>query len=143
MEKKYFILPVLLFVVVIGTYLYTKKPTTVEQGINSNDTIQNSGNNTPDEAASDKNSYQNNLSLEIVSPKDGTTVSTSSVNLTGKTNPDADVFINNKQLKADASGNFSSTVSLDEGQNSIIVVVNDNNGNSAEKQVNIILESTQ
>ena len=139
MNKKYFIIPVLLFVVFAAVYLYTKKPN-IEPNMNSNT---GSSVSTDSTQTNNQSSYQSNLTLELTSPKDGSTVTSPTISVTGKTSADADVFVNDKELKADSSGNFSTTITLDEGQNSIVVVANDTNGNSAEKQVNVILESTQ
>lgn len=81
--------------------------------------------------------------LQVDEPADNATVSGTSVKVSGKTIANAFVFINEKELKADAQGNFSTTVALEEGENYILVVAVDNLGNSAEKEILVNLESTQ
>ncbi len=74
------------------------------------------------------------IALTITSPLAGATVKTQSVTLKGKTAPNAEVFVNDTKTMADAEGNFSATVTLDEGENTIVVVANDADGNSTETQ---------
>jgi hypothetical protein len=75
------------------------------------------------------------ISLTISSPFNGSTVTTSKATVKGKTLPKAEVFANEAEGLADANGNFSLSVSLDDGENSIIVTAVDENGNVAEKEV--------
>jgi len=79
----------------------------------------------------------NQITLSITSPANNATVTTATVTVRGKTVPNADVFVNDAQTKSDASGNFSASVTLDEGANPIVVVANDANGNSAEQDFQI------
>ena len=65
---------------------------------------------------------------------------TPSVTVTGKSFPYAEVFINDTEIKADASGNFTAPVTLDEGENIISVMANDENGNSAEQEITVTYE---
>lgn len=80
-------------------------------------------------------SYTSGISLQITQPQPNTTVSNPTITVSGKTSPNADVFVNDKELKANATGNFTTTITLDEGENPIIVVANDADGNSAEQQI--------
>src|SRR5690606_20267990 len=77
------------------------------------------------------------VELTVTTPTENSAVTTSEVTITGKTFPNADVFINDTEIKADSSGNFSSTVTLDEGENSILITSNDEMGNSAEQEVTV------
>lgn len=63
-------------------------------------------------------------------------------NVTGKTSPFAEVFINDQTVKADKDGNFSLKISLDEGENQVLVSANDSDGNVAEQNltVNVTLQ---
>lgn len=74
------------------------------------------------------------IPLSITEPASKTTTS-SSITIKGQTLPNADVAVDDKSVKADSQGNFSAPVTLDEGDNSIIVVANDANGNYAEKEI--------
>jgi len=73
-----------------------------------------------------------NLPLTVISPANGATLSSTLLTLTGKTVPNADVFVNDQTTKADVNGNFSVKLTLDEGQNEIVVNANDANGNVVE-----------
>ena len=81
--------------------------------------------------------------LEIDQQINNTTVASEFLSFTGKTIPDGSVFVNEKELKADAKGNFSASISLYEGQNDIYVVASDDFGNSVEKDFTVNLELTQ
>ncbi|MBI4084371.1 MAG: hypothetical protein HY431_00525 [Candidatus Levybacteria bacterium] len=83
------------------------------------------------------------LTITIASPADQTTVSIATVTVSGTTTPLSDVFINDAELKANSAGNFSTTVTLDEGENTIAVSANDADGNYAEKQITVTYEPAQ
>ena len=76
----------------------------------------------------------NQIALNISSPADGSIVSTPAITIAGNTVPNADVSINDSEIKADAGGNFTFSLQLDEGDNDIVVTANDANGASAEKE---------
>lgn len=77
--------------------------------------------------------------VEVVSPKDGATLNSFQVKLVGKTLPNADVFVNDQEVKVNANGEFSIELTLDEGENIVSVVANDENGNYAEKEITLNL----
>lgn len=77
------------------------------------------------------------IALAIVSPADKDTVSEPRVSVRGRTAPNAEVFINEVETRADASGNFSATVPLEEGENYILVVANDERGSFSEKELTV------
>lgn len=81
--------------------------------------------------------------LQVNEPKNNITVANQAITIIGKTIPNGFVFVNNQEFKADSNGNFSTTVILEEGENYILVVVSDDYGNSAEKDIVVNLESTQ
>lgn len=78
------------------------------------------------------------ISLTVSSPGNNTTTSSESISVKGKTVAGAEVFVNDVETRADASGNFSVTITLDEGENYILVVVNDALGNYSEKELTVI-----
>lgn len=88
------------------------------------------------------NTKSNDLTLTISSPQDNSTVSSSSIMIVGKTVANAEVSVNDIDTKADGNGNFSATVSLDEGDNTVTVVANDLNGNYTEKELTLTLDSS-
>ncbi len=75
---------------------------------------------------------QNQIALTVSSPTKGQQVSLASLVVKGKTAPNADVAVNDKDIKADASGNFQTTITLDEGDNEIFITASDANGNYSE-----------
>ena len=81
--------------------------------------------------------------LTIVSPANGAVVSTSSVVISGKTLPKADVSIGDNELAADVKGNFSATISLEEGENYIAIEAAGDDGNFAEQELLITYEPPQ
>lgn len=95
-----------------------------------------SGQSTPATVASE-------LFLSVSTPLDGATVTTTTVTVRGMTAPRADVFINELEIRADAAGNFSGTLTLDEGENFITVMVNDESGNVAEKYLTVYYSEAQ
>jgi len=85
----------------------------------------------------------NKISLIVSTPDDGSTLSSTAVTVKGKTTPNADVFVNDQTGKADANGNFSIGVTLDEGNNQIVVSANDTVGNATEQDLNVTVSSFQ
>ena len=80
------------------------------------------------------------ISLSISSPLSGSTSKVSKVIVKGKTTPKAEVFVNEAEGIADINGYFSLSVSLDEGENSIIVTAVDESGKVAEKEILVTYE---
>jgi hypothetical protein len=81
--------------------------------------------------------------LTVSGPVNGSTVTTSSVSVKGITTPKAEVFINDKSVIADALGSFSVPVTLDEGENTIVIAANDSNGNYSEQDLIVSYDSGQ
>lgn len=84
-----------------------------------------------------------NIFLEVTEPANNSIVSSSSIPLRGKTVGNTTVFINEQEIKANANGEFSTTVNLDEGENLIYIVAADELGNYIEKEITVILETTE
>lgn len=83
------------------------------------------------------------LTLTITSPVNNTTVKSNTLLVKGKTKPRAEVFVNETEAAADTLGNFSVNVQLDEGENYLIVFVNDEEGNSVEQELTVTYDSGQ
>ncbi|MEK7633941.1 MAG: hypothetical protein AAB437_03805 [Patescibacteria group bacterium] len=81
--------------------------------------------------------------LQVDEPKNNIIVNNPIINISGKTIANAFVFINEQELKADSKGNFSITMTLEEGENYILVVASDDFGNSVEKDILVNLETKQ
>lgn len=76
--------------------------------------------------------------LEIVTPKDESVVQNASVLVQGRTAPDAVVSVNGQPAEVDASGNFSATITLEPGPNSIEVIASDFLDNQDSKVITVI-----
>jgi hypothetical protein len=73
--------------------------------------------------------------LIITSPVPNTVVTTAAVSVTGKTFPNAEVYVNDTDTVADATGLFSATVTLEDGENVLSISANDTDGNVAEQEI--------
>jgi len=78
--------------------------------------------------------------LSIVSPLDKTITNTQTIVVKGKTVPKGEVMVNDKETTADANGNFSVSYGLEEGENPIMIVANDEEGNASEFEMTITYE---
>ena len=107
-----------------------------ETGIQPTDTITN----TKESPITTKIQEVSEITLTVSTPDSGSTTSSSKIQVTGKTSPNAEVFANEAEGIADANGNFSLSVALDEGENSIIVTAVDANGKVAEKEILVTYE---
>lgn len=142
------IIAVLLAVIVVGSGAYVVSK--LQQKQNSGTALENqkmvSDDLSDSQSVSDAESENESapsvseITLTISSPQSGGSVSAPKVAVKGKTSPKAEVFANEAEGLADASGNFSLTVALDEGENSIIVTAVDANGKVAEKEVLVTYE---
>lgn len=76
--------------------------------------------------------------LEIAAPKDQSVVAESSVLVEGRTVPDAVVSVNGQPVEVDASGKFSTRVTLESGPNAIEVIASDFRGNYQPKVITVV-----
>ena len=83
------------------------------------------------------------ITLTVTDPKNQAVVSFSPIVVKGKTIANAQVFVNDAETKADSSGYFSVTLPIDEGENEIIVVANNDNGEYAEQSMVVTLETPE
>jgi len=83
------------------------------------------------------------ISLTITDPTNNSTVTTPTLSIKGVTLPKADVFVNDSEVAADAQGKFTVQVTLDEGENTLVVTANDANGNFAEQDLTVTYNSAQ
>ncbi len=137
--KKGILFLALFLLILTGVYLFEKSR---QLSINLSSLNQK---NTPvvleNEEKSTVEEVNQGLTLEIDQPKDKTKVNSSNIIVSGRTSPGADVFINDKELKANHQGKFSTNINLDEGENIITIVASDSQGNYAEKELVITLET--
>lgn len=127
-------------VIFVGYKLYKRQGMIVyNNSVNYADNLQ--GYTTKTAGSGGTQADKNGLALDIISPKDGDTVNEAKVTIKGKTAAYADVSINEADVIADKEGNFSGTIELTEGENIIIIVTNDANGNYLEKELTLTLDS--
>jgi len=81
------------------------------------------------------------LTLEIAEPKENSTYNSSLIKVSGKTSANTEIYINDIEAKADYFGNFSVNYNLDEGENLLTIVANDQDGNYAEKEITVYLQT--
>lgn len=93
------------------------------------------------EGANESKSTSDKISLNIISPKNNDVVKSRNVVVTGKTASGAEVFINDQSVKADSNGNFSLTLTLDEGENVVVVAANDEEGNVIEQTFSVNIQT--
>lgn len=74
------------------------------------------------------------ITLTVTQPQDNAVVSLDRLTVRGKTVPNAEIYINDTEGKSDANGNFSLTITLDEGENYIFVTAVDSDGNVADSE---------
>ncbi len=75
--------------------------------------------------------------LTVIQPQNGAVVKNAQILVFGKTAPNADVFVNDKDTVADAKGDFSVAFTLEEGENYILVGSTDAKGNFAEQELSV------
>ena len=93
------------------------------------------------QATSGPVSTSEELTLTITSPMSGAELTNKNITITGKTSPNADVFVNDAETKADIKGNFSLKIILDEGINELIVSANDTDGNVVEQTLSVNVQT--
>ena len=81
------------------------------------------------------------LFLEITSPDDESVLTSDSVEVTGRTVPDAVVSVNGEPVEVDADGGFTVTVTLGAGPNFIEVVTSDFSGGQIEEIRSVIYQA--
>jgi len=80
------------------------------------------------------------VTLNITSPVDKSVVSTPTIKVSGTTIPNAEVAINELDIKSDATGAFSANLTLDEGDNPITIDAFDADGNTNSVDLTVTYE---
>ena len=138
MVKKIF--PILLVIIIVIIFSnYQKNNQTIKKMLNSKNvvTIQ------PTDLIKKIVNKSEKIFLQVDEPKNNITVNNPIINISGKTIPNAFIFINEQELKADINGSFTSATTLEEGENYILIVASDDLGNNVEKDIMVNLETTQ
>lgn len=145
-KTKLIIISILLLLILTVGYLFLSRPNTselknIKNGQNSSLTDLSPSINNSSQSA-DIMLNDNIVPLEIVSPQNNATVTADSIIISGKTVPLANVIINEFELNADATGLFSQTIFMDEGENYFSIVAYTDSGVS-EKELVVIREPVQ
>ncbi len=80
--------------------------------------------------------------LEVLSPKDGSVVSSKVVQIVGKTEANATLKVNGKPVNVLSNGNFSCSINLESDETKINIVSEDEAGNKTNKTIKIYLDTT-
>jgi Glucodextranase, domain B len=128
---------ILLVAAVVGIGVYSRSKNTVNPAVVSGIPSGSTGAVPETAAVSTPLPTVAQISLRITSPANGSTATSPSVVVRGVTVPKADVFVNDSEVTADAGGNFSAPVTLDDGDNSIVIIANDASGSYAEQEITV------
>jgi bacillopeptidase F len=79
-------------------------------------------------------------SLSVTSPSDGETVSKESVTVSGKTDENVSVRINNFPVVVSSDGSFRRSMILKEGDNTLVIVAEDIAGNTEQIELKVRYE---
>ena len=139
------ILAILCSIGVVGFVYFNKRleeSNTANQSVQVSDSLLETANGSSTGSASNISSggsdaVESSISLQVLSPSDGSTVTTPTITIRGKTVPSAEVFINDTDTVADTDGNFSVQMTLEEGDNPILFVANDSDGRAAEAEITV------
>src|SRR3990167_6565182 len=127
--KKIFLILILL--IIIGLiFLYVRQGKKITLPSDDNDVILISqpaggGQGKTESTQEETVNINEGITIVVSLPVDKSIVNTPSVLVKGTTAPNAEVFINEKDLKSDTQGSFSTTILLEEGDNYILVAAND------------------
>ncbi len=83
----------------------------------------------------------NQIALTVSNPVNNSTVVTPNVQVKGQTVPNADVSVNEVDVKADANGAFTANLTLVEGDNPIVVTAIDAEGNASESEITVTYQA--
>lgn len=78
--------------------------------------------------------------LEVITPSDQQNVSTAVVRVSGKTDPESKVHINNQEVTVDFSGNFSQDIKLSDSVNAISISSTSKYGKTTQETRTVFLK---
>lgn len=76
-------------------------------------------------------------SLEVISPKENEVITSLTLDVSGKTNSDAKVIVNNQPVIVDDNGNFSTTLDINSETKEVDIVATSRSGKVTEIKRNI------
>jgi cytoskeletal protein RodZ len=78
--------------------------------------------------------------LIVNSPLDQATTQTDTINVSGKTDPEAKVSINNQEVAVDSSGSFSQELKVSDSENKLVVTATSKFGQTSKKELTVYLK---
>lgn len=84
---------------------------------------------------------QSKISLFVSSPQNNSTVTSSTIQVSGQATNSQEVWVNDQQLSSTKDGSFNTTITLDEGENIILITSGNENGDSEEQELSVIYEA--
>jgi hypothetical protein len=81
--------------------------------------------------------------LLITNPADNLTVTSANVTVTGKTDAAASVTVNDRQVIVQPDGQFSTSVTLVSGSNTIVIATTDSAGNTSKVSKTVLYSASQ
>ncbi len=78
--------------------------------------------------------------LEVFQPQDQASISAASVVVSGRTDPEAKVSINNQEIQVDLSGKFSQEIKLSDSANNIVITAISKSGKTAKVEKTVFLK---
>lgn len=141
--EKIVVISIVLLILVGALFFYKKNQSQKSGSMNQINQVQVAVSQVPNPGQSTASgvALPQEVQLIVNAPTDGQTVTTSNITVSGKTVPNAEVSLNEKDLRADAAGNFSTSVTLDEGENVISISTYDQDGNYADKDITVTLQT--
>lgn len=79
--------------------------------------------------------------LTLLSPTDGYITEENSVLITGKTQPETKIMVNNEPISNDEQGNFEQEVTLSPGINALVVTAENKHGKTSEEICHVIYKT--
>jgi hypothetical protein len=145
----------ILLLIGVGVYVVVNQSgrisTTFSKGQITQNGIQNSAGPTPVISITKKtesintvptiDTKNNQITLKITFPANNAIVTAPDIIIKGITTPGAEVAVNDKETIAGSDGRFSVTITLDEGDNYISAVATNSDGQAAEIEMNITLNT--
>lgn len=77
--------------------------------------------------------------LQVLQPQDQTNLTTPSVYVSGRTDPEAKVNINNQEIQTDVNGKFSQEIKLTDGSNTIVITSTGKSGKVSKIERTVFL----
>ncbi|MBI2040194.1 helix-turn-helix domain-containing protein [Candidatus Microgenomates bacterium] len=77
--------------------------------------------------------------LEVSKPQDQVSVSSTAIYVSGRTDPESKVSINNQEIQVDLSGRFSQEIQLTDTSNTIVVTATSKSGKEARIERTVFL----